>query len=121
MSAKTFSDTTKRANFLKVLGPYRQEHFSDKPQIMSRRTKSVHHDTARIPLTLQSIFLNGSRGVVVNTPPPGNVAMKKFRRWRWHTNDVKLSSAAVTEVGKTSGPECEPKEKKVKKKRVSEN
>jgi hypothetical protein len=84
---------------------------------MSR--KSNQKDTARIPLALQSIFLSGSRGVVLNKPPPGNVAMKQFRRWRWRMDDAKSNSSAVTEITIRECPNlCESTGKKAKKKRV---
>ena len=34
----------------------------------------------RIPLSLQSVFLNGNRGKEVHTPPPDASAMKVFNR-----------------------------------------
>ncbi len=38
----------------------------------------------RIPLALQNVFLNGNRGIEVNTPPPDKSAMTTFRRsWIW--------------------------------------
>jgi hypothetical protein len=37
----------------------------------------------RIPLALQTVFLDGNRGIVVNTPPPDKSAMTTFFRWRW--------------------------------------
>jgi hypothetical protein len=37
--------------------------------------------TSRIPLALQAVFLNGNRGIVVNTPPPEKAASKVFRGW----------------------------------------
>lgn len=81
--------------------------------------KSVKNDlVARIPLALQSIFLNGNRGVVVNTPPPGNVAMKKFHRWKWRT-DSKSNSSIVTECTVDNDSIiCELRDKKTKMKRV---
>jgi hypothetical protein len=45
--------------------------------------KNRNNGTMRIPLTLQAVFLNGNRGLDVNTPPPDKAAMKTFRRWRW--------------------------------------
>jgi hypothetical protein len=50
--------------------------------------QSTHHggggpnsNSTRIPLALQSVFLNGNRGIVVNTPPPEKVASTTFRGW----------------------------------------
>ena len=37
----------------------------------------------RIPLALQTVFLDGNRGIEVNTPPPDKSAMTTFFRWRW--------------------------------------
>jgi hypothetical protein len=39
--------------------------------------------SARIPLSLQAVFVNGSRGHAVNAPPPDASAMKTFRGSRW--------------------------------------
>lgn len=75
-------------------------------------------NTPRIPLALQSIFLNGGRGVVINIPPPGHVAMKKFRKWRWHTDDAKSTRSIVTDIISDDPNSCAPTDKIAKKKRV---
>jgi hypothetical protein len=49
-------------------------------------------ESSRIPLALQSIFLNGNRGKVVDVPPPGKAAMKVFKRWIWRDAASKANS-----------------------------
>ena len=48
-----------------------------------QNVQGAHNKAPRIPLSLQVVFLNGNRGVVVNAPPPEKVASNVFRRW-WH-------------------------------------
>ena len=87
---------------------------------MNRRSMYTGNDTARIPLALQSIFLNGSRGAVINTPPPGKIAMKRFYRWNRRNGDGSSRRSIVTDVAMGAGTNnCEPNDKKVRKKRVS--
>ena len=90
---------------------------------MTRKALLVNNESARIPLTLQSIFLKGNRGIVVNAPPPGNVAMKKFHIWRWRSDDSKPNSFVVAELTKDNDPiiSCESRDKKTRKKRVRES
>jgi hypothetical protein len=86
-------------------------------------------NTTRIPLSLQAVFLNGSRGVVVNAPPPEKAASKTFRGW-WRRRSVSTASgitqqsidesADAESLGETKGASnSEPKKKKKKKKKVS--
>lgn len=48
---------------------------------MEKQQPDVHsrsNEGARIPLSLQAVFLSGNRGQEVNTPPPDASAMKLF-------------------------------------------
>ena len=93
---------------------------SPQNKIMNRKALLVNNESARIPLTLQSIFLKGNRGIVVNAPPPGNVAMKKFHKWRWRTDDSKPKSSVAAGFTTNNDPimNSEAGDKKTKKKRV---
>jgi hypothetical protein len=60
----------------------------------------VHHHPKnappRIPLALQNVFLNGNRGIEVNTPPPDKSAMTTFRRsWMWWGRSKSSETSAV--------------------------
>ena len=90
---------------------------------MTRKALLGNNDSARIPLTLQSIFLKGNRGIVVNAPPPGNVAMKKFHGWRWSGDNSKAKRSAMAERTTDDGPimNCEARDEKTRKKRVRES
>jgi hypothetical protein len=74
---------------------------------------------ARIPLALQSVFLNGNRGVVVNTPPPEKAASKTFRGW-WRRRGTLTDSGTTPKsmdkgvVKKMSTTPSKPKKKKVR-------
>lgn len=85
--------------------------------------KRVNKDTTtRIPLPLQSIFLNANRGLVVDTPPPRNLAMKIFTRWKWRA-DIKLNESfgakPTVQTDEDNPMICGVQEKKATKKRVS--
>jgi hypothetical protein len=51
--------------------------------------------TSRIPLALQAVFLNGNRGIVVNTPPPEKAASKVFRGW-WRGRPPDRTVSAIS-------------------------
>ena len=51
--------------------------------------------TSRIPLALQAVFLNGNRGIVVNTPPPEKAASKVFRGW-WRRRPLDRTVSATS-------------------------
>ena len=87
---------------------------------MNRKAERVKNVPARIPLALQSIFLKGSMGIVVNVPPPGNIAMKKFPIWRWRSDDSKPNSSVVAELSTNDDLISEARDK-TRKKRVRES
>jgi hypothetical protein len=61
----------------------------------------------RIPIALQTVFLDGNRGIVVNTPPPDKSAMKTFFRWRlWGRSQANNASGTQT---KAKTQKVEPK------------
>jgi hypothetical protein len=85
--------------------------------------KSAYDGKTRIPLALQSIFLRGNRGMVVDTPPPKSAAMKTFRRWN-RRSESPLGSTNATETtdngdGDNGTFKPESKVKVAKKRKVS--
>jgi hypothetical protein len=85
-------------------------------------------NTTRIPLSLQAVFLNGNRGVVVNAPPPEKAASKTFRgfwRRRLVSSDSGITQQSTDEsvdaesLGEKKGTATAEPKKKKKKKKVS--
>lgn len=64
------------------------------------------HGTPRIPLALQTVLLDGNRGIEVNTPPPDKSAMTTFLRWRWWGRSPANESGAAK---KTKVQKVDPK------------
>jgi hypothetical protein len=62
--------------------------------------------TPRIPLALQTVLLDGNRGIEVNTPPPDKSAMTTFLRWRWWGRSQANESGAAK---KTKGKKVDQK------------
>ena len=71
-----------------------------------QQVNRLKNGAPRIPLALQTVFLDGNRGIVVDTPPPDKSAMTTFFRWRWWGR----SQANEAGVGKKSkSPKVNPK------------
>lgn len=77
----------------------------------------------RIPEALQQVFLASNRGKEIHKPPPGNVAVKVFKRtWFWQkkssitrtTIDTVSSAAVVNKKGSKSESRRTDKSKKSK-------
>jgi hypothetical protein len=92
-------------------------------QLRTRNGGGPSQNATRIPLALQAVFLNGNRGIVVNTPPPEKAASKTFRTW-WGRRKL-LPGSGSTEKSTIKSVDVEfplPKRSttaKPKKKKVS--
>ena len=69
--------------------------------------------TPRIPIALQTVFLDGNRGIVVNTPTPNTSTTKTFFRKRWWGR-----SQPATNDGAKGAVVNNKKPKRIKKKKV---
>jgi hypothetical protein len=84
---------------------------------------SCNHGVPRIPQALQAVFLDGNRGIEVNTPPSDKSAMKTFRRWTWWSGSSRSKISGVSKESETkpvnANVSVEPK--RPKKKKVSDH
>jgi hypothetical protein len=84
---------------------------------------SCNHGVPRIPQALQAVFLDGNRGIEVNTPPSDKSAMKTFRRRTWSLGSSRSKISGVSNKSETKSVKAnvsvEPK--RPKKKKVSDH